>query len=212
MKSIKPKILLTPLDNKSSVKLANGLELLLKTNLSQNAREALIQTGEVVASFNGKVADYWSDVTYNCELKLGDKVFCSHLTFFHTTTDSSGGYAEKDHVVVDGVKCFEVDYREIYFKLNEDNTIELLGEYVLLEGIYEDNFTSSFLTTPETAKKLNKIKARVVQVSKQIESKFKAGDEVHFVDANCLYKVEIGDKVFYRCRESEVVAVERLIK
>jgi len=212
MKSIKPKLLLTPIDNKSSIKLANGQELILKTNLSQNAREALIQTGKVIASFNGKVQDYWTpSMWYFNELKPSDKVFCSHLTFSETTVDANNNYIEKDHVVIDGVKCFEVDYREIYFKFNEDKTIDMLGEYMLLEGIYDEAFTSTFLASPESHKKLNKIKARVVQTSKQIESQFKTGDEVHFIDAACLYKVEIDGNTFYRCRESEVVAVERLI-
>jgi len=213
MKSIKPKLLLTPIDNKSTVKLSNGLELIMKNNLSQNAREALVQTGKIIASFNGIVIDYWNnDVSYNCDLKPGEKVFVSHLTFSETTSNTSGtGYLEKDHVVIDGVKCFEVDYREIYFKFNEDSTIDMLGEYMLLEGIYDEAFTSTFLASPESHKKLNKIKARVVQTSKQIDSQFKTGDEVHFIDAACLYKVEIDGNTFYRCRESEVVAVERLI-
>jgi len=211
MKSIKPKVLLTPVDNKSSIKLANGVELILRQQLSQNAREALVQTGRVIATFDGKVVDYWSSMCYNNELKVGDLVFASHLSFSETNSNTSGtGYIEKDHVVIDGVKCFEVDYREIYFKFNEDSTIDMLGEYMLLEGIYDEAFTSTFLASPESHKKLNKIKARVVQTSKQIESQFKTGDEVHFIDAACLYKVEIDGNTFYRCRESEVVAVERL--
>lgn len=204
MRTISPKVLLKPIEHKNTITLSNGLELYIASHLSQNAREALIQVGEVVATFDGYVKDYDCDDKYENELSVGDLVVCTHFAFYQTTSNKNGtGYAPRDSVSVNGVDCFDVDYRECYFKIDGDKLIAL-NNYMLVDGIYEDLFVSEFLVSPN--KELRKDKAKVVVTTKN--SKYNVDDIVYLLDEYCMYKFELGGNVYYRIREREICAIE----
>jgi len=172
LKTLSPNILLTPIDHKNTVKLSNGIELLVASQLSKNVREALPQIGKVVAIFEGDYKSYENDVCKN-ELEVGDIVVCTHFAFYETTSNKIGtGYLEREYVDIDGVKCYSVDYREIYFKIAGNDLIPL-NNFILVEGIYEESFTSSFLITTGE-KKLKKDKAKILELlderMKQVDS------------------------------------------
>lgn len=187
MKSINNKVLIKPnYDHKRSHTFSNGLEIIIDKEQDPNYRTKNQQEGILVADYP------------KLNLKKGDTVWVQHMQFF----DSYGNRSENT-IQHEGEYIAVVSDHEIYFKINPDESLTPVGEYIVCNEVKKAR-KSELLIEDEMEEKL----VEVEMPNPDAELNLKKGDHVYLIDHYSKYPFEWQGKNYVRIREEEIIAIK----
>ena len=191
MKSLHGKYLLSVIEHKSQVKIADII-LTIINSYQNNYRDRNPQLGKVEAV---------NDDDNPLGLKVGDIVAVNHRVFYKAQAGKEGHRFEyQEHIEHDGVKLFRPLNEHIYFKYNND-TPELINGYIICTGVEEhttlgfDTNTGEFLHSKEFKQE------GTVLIG---NDRFPTGSKISVLK-HAFYLITIDKVDYFKVNENEVV-------
>lgn len=130
----------------------------------------------------------------------GDKVFLHYLAYEWLDPN--------DYTEIDGKKLYSIDARDIFFKIKEDNEIELKDDLFLGEVILEDTITVSgiYINVENKRKEALVTITHIPSARKEEVKHIKVGDVVKSID-DYQYILNFNNKKYVLLKSDEIVAI-----